>query len=378
MKQISYILLVIMTAWVVTSCCEETPPNQEEMLNASNSRIYELISNYANARVAPTRSKTTFTITNIARQKYEIDQFVEDSTLTRSGLCNAEPFEIQTVSLDFGDKEGYAIVSDDSRLNHVFFYTESGHISDTTFIKPLKEIVEEYPQIASDIIVLNQEEQTRADGGIIPIVNPITRFEWDQKPPFNNYAPYCTCISCRAIGNHMPIGCVTTAVAQTIATIGKFKGTFYGTKDINFKSLPKYGNSFYGTQKEQIAHFFHEIALNCQVKFGCSSSVTQAVAAYNYLIDLGYNCTLAKGAIDSAKIIQNLKKGYPQLAAGSDSDGGHMWTIDGIQVQNSRYDYYCNWGWGYGRSNGWSTGNHYTTQDGKDSFPKNTQYIYVN
>ncbi|MDE5773001.1 MAG: C10 family peptidase [Muribaculaceae bacterium] len=315
---------------------------------------------------------------DIERHEYSLEDYVSDSTLTRANIINADPFEIQTVKLDFGDTQGYSIVSDDDRLNRVFFYTESGNISDTTFIQGLKETIREYPLTASILILNDIGKETRANE-IKTLVNQLVRFEWHQGEPFNNYAPYCNCSKCISEGNHMPIGCAAIAVAQTIATLGTFKGSFYGTRDLDFSKLPNQGWQMTGVQKVQIAQFLHDIALNCQMKFSCDGSATYPEAVYNYLSDLGYNCTFVKnGTIDSAKMLDLLLNGIPQLMAGSNKSVGHMWIVDGMRLQNGAFDYHCNWGWGSEYSNGWSIGNEYTDSSGINTYPKNKSYIYIN
>ncbi len=337
-----------------------------------------MIRNYANACASETRGLKSFKILDIERHEYSLEDYVSDSTLTRANIINADPFEIQTVKLDFGDTQGYSIVSDDDRLNRVFFYTESGNISDTTFIQGLKETIREYPLTASILILNDIGKETRANE-IKTLVNQLVRFEWHQGEPFNNYAPYCNCSKCISEGNHMPIGCAAIAVAQTIATLGTFKGSFYGTRDLDFSKLPNQGWQMTGVQKVQIAQFLHDIALNCQMKFSCDGSATYPEAVYNYLSDLGYNCTFVKnGTIDSAKMLDLLLNGIPQLMAGSNKSVGHMWIVDGMRLQNGAFDYHCNWGWGSEYSNGWSIGNEYTDSSGINTYPKNKSYIYIN
>lgn len=361
---------------LVTSCANEDPGKVQENHKMSEGAIYELIRTYANADKAGTRANVSFQITDIQRQKYSISEQIGDSLMTR-GEVSSDPFELQTVTLDFGDTKGYAIVSDDERLNQVFLYAPDGNISDTAFIKPLKHLIDGMPLTAANMIVNENNQSTRATNTVTPLVEPLVRFKWGQFSPFNDFAVYCTCSSCRQHGNHTPIGCVATAVAQTIATLGTFSGSFYGSRDLDFAALPVYGSSMTATQKEQVGHFLQEIALNCQMKFACEGSGTHAKPVYNYLTDLGYNCTYEEGNLNPAKTLELLKKGIPHLVGGFNSDGGgHMWVVDGMRLQNGQYHYHCNWGWD-GSSNCWSVDNEFTLASG-DRFQKNREHIYIN
>lgn len=366
---------------ILVSCSQDdiSDSNNHRFNPLTDESIYNLIDEYYRESLDDTRSAKSFRIKNVTRERYSVTDPDSSGTNTRSdGL--EDSFEMQTVALDFGTSEGYAIVSDDPRLNQVFMLTEMGSINDTTYIKPLKDLINTFPDVASNIIVQNSKQGSsgmisRSEPGML--VNSLVRFKWGQHVPFNNYAKYCTCEKCKNKGNHMPIGCVTIAVGQTIATLGKFNGTFYGTKDIAFNSLPVYGYQMTSDQKLQIAHFLQEIALNCQIKFDCDGSSTYAKPVYNYLTDLGYDCTYKEGAIDEARTLELLKKGIPHLIGGVSSGNGHMWIIHGMKVNNGRYHYLCNWGWD-GSSNGWSIGDPYSIEGTNIEYSKNLKHIYIN
>ncbi len=293
-------------------------------------------------------------ITGITTRTYHIP----DSLLSAT-RADAIPdtYDIHTVSLDFGDTDGFAILSDTPGIDQVFYYTESGSIADTAYITPLKYFVEATPQIAANLLVNGRPQDTAATRANVT-VKPLVRFEWGQYSPFNDYGLYCTCSKCSERGNHAPIGCVTVAVGQVIATHKKFTGTFYGTRDIDFDKLPNTANEFTSAQRLAIGHFMQEIALNCQVKFGCDGSGTSVAAAVNYLRDLGYKVDQREEALDKNRCLSCLQEGLPLLIAGNNGDVGHMWILDGVKYINNSFSYHMNWGWGRD-SNGWATEYYY-------------------
>ncbi|MDE5662806.1 MAG: C10 family peptidase [Muribaculaceae bacterium] len=369
--------LIITTLTVIISCfgCSSTPED-EPTSGIQHSRIHELISDFYNTIHPETKAgATNFSITDISTTTYNISH-----PTTRTDTSETESqYDIHTVSLDFGESSGYAVVSDTPGLDRIFYYTESGAMQDTIEIVPLRELIQSIPMVAERILdntIYDSSLSTRA-GDIT--IQPIVPYQWGQRQPFNNYATYCTCAICSKYGNHMPIGCVTIALGQTIATVGKFTGTFYGTRDINFSLLPEKGSLFTPTQALTVAHFLQEIALNCQIKFGCGGSGTSVEAAVNYLKDLKYTPEYVKGGINDDRFIRNLQKGYPHLIAGRSSSEGHMWLLDGYIRHNNKSQYHINWGWGPYQSNGWSDGCCYC--DYKEPYPSyssDLRQIYLN
>lgn len=308
-----------------------------------------------------------------------------DEEATRS---TSPDFSVSTTTFTVNGHKGYSIVGTTSTMKRVFFYTEKGLVSDTAYIEPLKEYVTTIPTQIRITISPNDwglSNLQACDGISYPGGGPITSYyidniletNWSQRNPYNQYAPFCTCSRCAARGNHKLMGCVTIAIAQTIAKYGKFTGTYYGNRNIQFDQL----RSGYATN-EQIASFCHEVALGCQVKFGCKSSSSLLKSGYQYLKDLGYNVSHVNGKeISMLKLALELNANFPHPVAGKESllEGGHAWLITGIKYENGTVHYYCNWGWG-GTSNGWVHGNYWTVPDDDEhrKFKCNLRHIYLN
>ena len=284
MKLLSSTFLLLLLCFSFTGCRDEE--NVEMHLDSSKDKICEMIQEFHHQLHPESRSdKLSFRINGISTDTYLISE--ENKTRTTN---HTESFDIHTVTIDFEGIPGYAILSDTPGIEKIFYYTEEGCIGDTATIAPLKEMIESFPLIAEDIIT-GKIVETRADFPNYPNIDPIVRFHWHQLKPFNNYSAYCACSICSDYrwGNHRPLGCITIAMGQAIATVKKFTGTFYGNRDINFDNLPVNDYSGNNPQYLQLAHFLQEIALNCQTQFGCNKSGSRLEAAFNYLVDLGYS-----------------------------------------------------------------------------------------
>ncbi len=191
---------------------------------SSKDGISEMILSFYNQIHPNSRSTNTlFSIKYISTETFKIS----DENKTRNASQN-ETYSIHTVLLDFEGTPGYAILSDTPGIEKIFYYTEEGCVGDTAAIAPLKEMIESFPIIAEDIMTGNYID-SQADNQNYPNIQPIVPFSWHQKKPFNNYAAYCACTYCSTdvMGNHRPMGCVTIALGQAIATVKKFTGKFY-------------------------------------------------------------------------------------------------------------------------------------------------------
>ncbi|MDE6695283.1 MAG: C10 family peptidase [Muribaculaceae bacterium] len=350
--------------------------NQEEILlessqdSQSSAKMMTMINSIYSKLHPDTRSDANnFHITNVETKSYDINN---DSETRNDKMLGNSSFDIHTVSIDFGESKGYVILSDTPGIDHIFYYTEAGCINDTATIAPLKEMIESAPLIAETIAkngYVKSYSETRGD----LMIGPLVRFQWDQYYPFNYYATYCTCEQCHAMNDHMPAGCVPVALAQTIATLKHFKGTFYGNRDIDFDSFPSVASQYENINMVlSLAHFLQEIAINCQIKYECGGSHSNLYSATNYLRDLGYDADIKEGSLDKSRYIKYLQRGFPHIMGGHNEKKGHAWILDGAMESNGSLQYHINWGFGYTTSNGWSSECYYGYYfDGKDMVYKN-------
>ncbi len=306
---------------------------------------------------------------------YDNDGTVTEVT-TRSGDDEAA-FVLLNVRFRQGETLGYAFMTEDD--SRIYFFTDNGSINDTVMIKPLQDYLNSVP----DMIAAERTRQSKIPGEGVASPNadlyetilPLMRFAWFQGYPFNYYADRCGGEWCKYLGfgENKPIGCVTVAVGQVIATVGKYSNDRY-----DFSTFPSTADKVTTEEEAQkIGSFMREVAEGCNIKYGCEDDLTHgssgtAFEAYNYLCRKGYGCEYVAGAdINPAKLETNLRRGYPHLRCGKSSSSyiGHMWVIDGMRLKvggGGSYYYHCNWGWG-GSSNGWSYNNPYTPTDNPDN-----------
>lgn len=344
------------------SCNNEMPMNDlDTEINGTQSKISDMIRDVHGVIHSGTRADNdSYTIKSIETKVYQIpDSLLEGEIEGETRSISDQTYAIHTVTLNFGDREGFTILSDTPGIDEVFYYTESGCLLDTANNVALKTMIDGAPLLALDILLNENTNQPLTRSNID--IGPIVPFQWHQLYPFNYYATYCECSTCSTYKyrNHRPIGCTNIAVGQLIATVKKFTGTFYGNREIDFDSLTIDGKSLTNAQLIQLAHFLGEIALNCQTRFRCDGSTANPEAAAKYLRDLGYFVDHKYGSLDTERFIKYLSLGVPHIVAGSNGKKGHAWILDGIKENNGSYLYHHNWGQGVNTSNGWSSSYYY-------------------
>lgn len=375
-QQLMQFPILILIFLILGSCEKETFDALQNSDASSNSEVKSLVTDfYTKMYSKKTRSDKMPKIVNVESKTYKFASNTANQTRSEEDSIS---FDMQTVELDFGDTKGYAMLSTDKRLNHVFYFSDNGCISDTTTIEPLKHLINAYPSVALSYIQDELAEQQNASDERFEIVKPFVKYKWHQRSPFNLYATYCTCSSCSKLGNHRPIGCIPIAVAQAIATIGEFKGHYYGTKDIDFNSLPAKGADMNHEQQVTVGRFLGEIALGCNTQFTCSGGGTKLECAYHFLKEMGYDVEFRSAQLIPEWAIENMHNGIPHIIVGYDENGiGHAWILHGVSIQNSKFSYWCNWGGG-GMSDGWSDGTPYTSEFGTLNYPYHISNLYIN
>lgn len=380
MKHLAKLAFFMASLLLSASSCTESEDSCKVPKNES-STLQSLLNDFSSSLCKNSRAtETTPVIESVSKRYYVIrnGKVEETSVPTRSNNAISDStFSISTVTLRKGTTEGYALLSDDPGINKVLVYCEDGSLADTAYIPPLKLVVDSIHYIGalnwrSDNSATNSSQDEE-------IIGPLLNTKWDQESPYNMYMPSCSCSDCSKRGGHQYVGCVPLATAQYIAKCGKFNGTFYGNRNPDFAEMTKqpYSNA---TTISSITQFIHEVALNCQTKFGCQASSSQPKAAYHYLLDMGYNCSYDEKAVDIARIEAELRKGFPHLigAGVKNKKSAHMWVIDGLKYTADKTCYlHHNWGHTKGSSNCWILSTYFVESEGL-TYEGKWQQIYTN
>ena len=344
-------------ALMLVSCAKDDIPSKGE--DFSQDPVSVLLNQYCAKRETGTRNILAgVDVRNIERHYYTLsgDGVSEVSSDTRSAGDETTTFEIARADFELDGRRGYAYICTHPKAEGVYLYTDNGVIADTVENKGLAGMIEAVPYAAGGIIDAGAQPRdtvSQLDPSLNIAVGPLLRTRWGQDMPYNECAPKCVCSECDGNEN-CAIGCVTTAVAQTMAYCKRFSGTFYGNKNLPFARMTSkpFASQLDSTVQIHIAPFFHEVALCCQIQFRHNSGTTLK-SAYNYLEDLGYFCSFDEGGVDKAKLFKNITMHkIPQIITGSGSGGDHAWVIDGWRQIDDKVEYHNNWGWS-GSSDCW-------------------------
>lgn len=403
MRKKKIMLFLSSLCLLLTSCSQhdEVEDNTAAQPMSWAEEVSKMVTDFNSTSYSRNQDDSPIEIVEIRRQNYYVDsdtiypvgkEEVVDNTSSTRGLEYEKPtLRVGTVKYIKNGEYGFSMVVNEPKLQMLYVNIEKGEVQDTARIPGLRLYMKNIPNFIKD-------QMNRIDQGLSPFVGAgnlsgsggaptiqpylipnIVTTRWGQGEPFNRHAPICTfnCIDCA--DGHMPAGCATIATAQLIAHCGKFKGTFYGNKDIPFSSIVRFASPIDENHKKTLASFCHEIALNIQMKFRHGASETNIESVGDYLKELGYTCELGSDKLDIEKIKKNLKNGIPHIVRGISDDGlGHQWLITGMRYDSKAVYYYCNWGQN-GNSNGEIMGNYYT-YEGSDKtylFRKRHKHLYV-
>ena len=135
MKKIASLALTL-SVFSISSCSESIEPELNENSEELNAAQIVLDKYYAATQTS--RNASSPQITRVSYKTYKIEpdtitEISEVATLSRS--VNDSVFTLTTAEFEIDGTNGFAILSEDSNLNKVFYYTECGNPSDTTYNK---------------------------------------------------------------------------------------------------------------------------------------------------------------------------------------------------------------------------------------------------
>ena len=299
---------------------------------------------------------------------------------TRSG--EAEPyFHI----FNFGDNEGFAIMSGDDRVEPLLALTFKGELTPETEIdnpgfKIAYSKMEDYyaaktmggPSVNPDIPIPPRDSVQYPDFELpvryeedtvkvyIDMPYGHCQVKWGQGEQYNRY-----CLLPNT-SQRAPTGCVATAMAQ-LMSIYKYPNSY---EECIFNWNHMLHSDQYVDGKDQINLLMQQLGLSDNLAMRYSLGDEGSTANYNNIprtfINFGYANGGTKLAYSSSRATQELKNGYPFLICGNDgiSSSGHMWLahglmelrlntkgyneFDNVVLSNSiLLNYYIlyNWGW---------------------------------
>lgn len=312
--------------------------------------------------------------------------------MTRAGEEVEPYFHI----FNFGDNEGFAIMSGDDRVEPLLALTFQGEFTPETEIEnPGFEIaysrMEDYyiERIGiADTIPSIQPDLPIPPRDTIPLIIPVrdttiysTEYfdlptgpcpvEWGQTIPYYKF--------CFVPGtyNNACTGCAAVALAQLMSIYkhpSSYTGYIYHWDEMNLYTCKYITNPYVSdvSKSDQIAHLMRHLGLseNLDMAYGEDVSYANVDRVLPTLLNFGYT-NGRKISYDTTDVTDELKNGYPVLIYGFDGyNNGHMWLghgemertrtyigyneFDEVVLTNTVIDKYilCNWGWD-GNDNGY-------------------------
>lgn len=356
--------------------------------DAQLEKVFNMVKDYHRDLSTKSINEPEIVVTSYEKKTYVYPISKEINMLSENEDNDSTQVDLYYITFNKGQNRGYAFVSGDERINRVYAYTESGDISDTTYIYPLACSIKAIPYTLEKDL---QRHYSNASSkvGTYCSYGPLISTTWGQTAPYNMYAPEFNWTSEAeniAYERRHAAGCVNVATAQVIAYYEKFKGTMIGNRNIDFKTLK--ANSIITTTSSQaqiVGNFFREIISKNNSVFNSDGTTGAKLdATYTYLKGMGYSCNYSKDVnVNINTLFNNIKRGNPHITGGCRNKpkrSGHCWIWDGIKgyLNGSSFtveSIHCNWGWG-GSSDGWFV-NYEQPDPNMESYYDDNNQLYI-
>ncbi|MBO7609988.1 MAG: C10 family peptidase [Muribaculaceae bacterium] len=289
---------------------------------------------------------------------------------------------------NFGNNQGFVIVSGDDRTNPILGYSDEGSFDADKIPANMKAWLDGYAEQIKALETMSDTEANRMMAvprrASIPTHNsiaPMITTKWDQATPYWNECPQFMISDNEEDGYELAYtGCVATAMSQimnfhkypeqTTQVIPSYTFTYsdgygeYGTAQMEELPITTFDwahmkDSYTGAEDEvytsAVAHLM--LYAGCAVKsqYGVSSTGAYTDDIPKGFALLGYGSKLAYRIDYSLEVWNNMV--YEELAAGrpmiyngtAGSGGGHSFICDGYEYGDY---FHINWGWS-GMGNGY-------------------------
>jgi hypothetical protein len=271
---------------------------------------------------------------------------------------------------------GWVIVADDDINSPILAYSEDSSINPLNMppqfrwwlkevsknLKIAKKLAKQgklKPQKAYKTVNYDTKPQKAYGGTYNEGVGPLLKTAWGQGKGYNEYCPVDP-LSVEG-NNHVPTGCVATAMAQIMNYFawppqGRGSNSYipssnpkYGTQSVNFNTSYNWGEA----SKAKIS-YHTGVAVNMDYgPYGSGAYITDADTALRKYFRYKTSGVIKKE--DDAswinRLINSLNNGSPVLYQGK-GEIVHVFVCDGYKKTPYGYMFHFNWGWS-GRGNGW-------------------------
>ena len=285
---------------------------------------------------------------------------------------------------NFGDNQGFVVISGDDSLTELIGYSREGSFSTENMPQNLKSWFGAYADYVEKVQSGEATPIKRASEVGTPVVDALVKTHWNQDEPFNRMCP-AYYIEENEI---LPTGCVATAVAQVMNYYeypsrgkGEISYSYYQANvpasrtdiSVDFSQstydwdnmLDDYTryydankniiNEYNDTEAEAVALLMRDCGASILMTYALGGSgALDFNIPYGIATHFGYKSSLyIRSAMTDAQFIgiieDELDNGRPLVFCGSGSAGGHCFVADGYDSNGLLH---INWGWG-GLSDGW-------------------------
>lgn len=286
---------------------------------------------------------------------------------------------------NFGDDNGFAIISSDNRVFPLLAYSETGHLKynksydDPVYANFISKVSDYMAAIGeNDTTVVIPNDYTSSCVMKTPQLE--TKY-WSQFEPFNKY------VAQEHPGS--PVGCVAIAAGQIMMSCKDefyYHDTMFNCKAIReaidtSKVISQPNNSddakiiyTYDEAADKAAKFLYFLCEDLNMTYSPGESSAYSSDAFKLLKELGFlvNEGSSMQKFSDEKVSDFLEQNcyiYVDGRSVKNQSRGHAWVIDGYsfcwkdimeKTEKTNIFFHCDWGWG-GEDNGYYSSDMFNT-----------------
>lgn len=246
---------------------------------------------------------------------------------------------------------GFVIVSGDDRTQSILGYADEGSFDELSIPNNAKWLLDYYDKAIVSLSNNNTYNFRTRSTNRMPI-ETLIKTQWSQDSPYNKLCP-------EQDGVHCVTGCIATAMAQVInyhqwtkIPTGAVPAYLIFGENLWMEELPATTFDWSNPDDDFIARLMLYCGQSVEMQYGKIASgafegdIPQALSkifGYSNRVQRIYKGNYTEEDWDDL-IYSEIKKGYPVIYCGQNSEGSsHCFIVDGYS-DNSLY--HVNWGWG--------------------------------
>ncbi len=348
MKKYLYVLFGVLSLFILCRCGNEkeeivhTEKNGDAENLKGQDKAWKAIKKFAEKVNGKESRSGVFDLSKLTITKVE-KEIISIEELQQSFARSTESINTDVVTYRFTfekeGKQGFAIATDDERINRVLAFVEEGSLADTAIIPGMAYMVKRFQDVlAYDLDTYYSEGPQTYEFMQEWTLRPCLKTQWHKGEPYNNNYKTPTSPCGETDNGKYQASSTAISIAQCVANYPQ-------DYDIPAMLLKKYNiaqlvaqSKIYATDTDlapKVAAFVKEFDPDKTTKFDCKGSSTEIINVMSVLAALGFGNNYAsyQNKHDIIKTFKGLRWDCPTVYgvfSGDSRNQAEGWVVDGF------------------------------------------------